>query len=72
MNKRQTTVVRRIFREGHLGFKGGLSADNYTRIAKTSASTATRDLKDMVGKGILTKTGKLKGTRYYLNLETNE
>ena len=72
MNKRQTTVVRRIFREGHHGFKGGLSADNYTRIAKTSASTATRDLKDMVGKGILFKTGELKGTRYYLNLETNE
>ena len=68
MNERQTTVVRRIFREGHHGFKGGLSAENYTRIAKTSASTATRDLKDLVNKNMLFKTGELKSTRYYLNL----
>ena len=70
MNERQTTVVRRIFREGHHGFKGGLSAENYTRIAKTSASTATRDLKDLVNKNMLFKTGKLKSTRYYLNLKS--
>ena len=69
MNERQTQVVRRIFKEGHHGFKGGLSADNYVRIAKTSASTATRDLKDLVDKDILTKTGELKSTRYYLNLK---
>ncbi|RBW59544.1 DUF4172 domain-containing protein [Tenacibaculum sp. E3R01] len=69
MNERQTIVIRRIFKEGHHGFKGGLSAVNYTRIAKTSASTATRDLKDLVDKNILTKTGELKSTRYYLNLK---
>lgn len=68
MNERQKKVVKRIFKEGHTGFKGGLSAENYTRIAKTSASTATRDLKDLVQKGILTKQGELKSTRYYLNL----
>ena len=70
MNERQTTVVRRIFKEGHHGFKGGLSAENYSRIAKTSASTATRDLKDLVDKSILFKTGELKSTRYYLNLKS--
>ncbi|WP_345004324.1 Fic family protein [Snuella lapsa] len=69
INERQTTVLRRIFREGHHGFKGGLSAENYTRIAKTSASTATRDLKDLVDKNLLFKTGELKSTRYYINLE---
>lgn len=68
MNERQKKVVKRIFKEGHIGFKGGLSAENYTRIAKTSASTATRDLKDLVEKGILRKQGELKSTRYYLNL----
>lgn len=69
MNDRQTKVVKRIFKEGYRGFKGGLSAENYTRIAKISASTATRDLKDLVDKNILVKKGVLKGTRYYLNLE---
>ena len=69
MNQRQITVVRRILKEGHHGFKGGLSAENYTRIAKTSASTATRDLKDLVDKRILNKTGVLKSTRYFLNLK---
>ncbi len=72
MNERQTNVVKRLFRAGHHGFKGGLSAENYTRIAKTSASTATRDLKDLVDKAILTKTGALKSTRYYLNLKSGE
>lgn len=68
MNERQFKVVTRIFNAGYQGFKGGLSADNYTRIAKTSASTATRDLKDMVDKKMLIKTGELKGTRYWLNI----
>ena len=55
MNERQTTVVRRIFREGHHGFKGGL-VPKIIRIAKTSASTATRDSKDLVNKNMLFKT----------------
>ncbi len=69
INERQLKVVTRIFDAGHQGFDGGLSADNYTKIAKTSASTATRDLKDMIDKKIVIKTGKLKGTRYWLNLK---
>ena len=68
MNERQLKVIKRLFDSGHQGFEGGLSADNYTRIAKTSASTATRDLKDMVDKNMLIKTGELKGTRYWLNV----
>lgn len=68
LNERQLKVVNRLFAEGPQGFTGGLSAENYTRIAKTSASTATRDLKDMVDKKVLIKTGILKSTRYQLNL----
>lgn len=69
LNKRQLKVIRRMFESGHRGFKGNLSADNYTKIAKTSASTATRDLKDLVEKQILIKTGTLKNTRYSLNIK---
>jgi len=68
MNSRQLKVIKRIFAAGHNGFKGGLSAQNYTSIAKTSASTATRDLKDLVEKQILIKEGALKATRYSLNI----
>ncbi|MEE4329604.1 MAG: Fic family protein [Wenzhouxiangella sp.] len=68
INERQRKVLKRMFREGLDGFKGGLSADNYMGITGASRATATRDLVDLVEKGALTKTGKLKGTRYWLNL----
>jgi Fic family protein len=68
LNERQHKVIFKIFEVGHKGFIGGLSAENYTKIAKTSASTATRDLKDLIDKEILIKTGTLKGTRYTLNI----
>lgn len=69
INERQLKVVKRLFESGYTGFKGGLSADNYKKIVKTSASTATRDLQDMTEKQILVKTGTLKSTRYFLNIK---
>lgn len=70
LNERQNRVIARMFKEGIDGFKGGLSADNYITISKTSRATATRDLQDLVEKGALTKTGELRHTRYFLNLES--
>jgi Fic family protein len=67
-NERQDKVVARMFREGIDGFKGGLSAENYISISKTSRATATRDLQELVDWGALTKTGELRYTRYQLNL----
>jgi Fic family protein len=68
LNERQDKVIARMFREGSDGFKGGLSAENYISITKTSRATATRDLQDLVTMGALTKTGELRHTRYHLNL----
>jgi Fic family protein len=68
LNERQDKVVARMFREGIDGFKGGLSAENYIGISKTSRATATRDLQDLVEKGVLTRTGELRHTRYFLNI----
>lgn len=68
LNSRQEKVIARIFQEGHEGFKGGLSAENYLSITNTSRATATRDLQDLVDKRILNKKGQLKSTRYYLSL----
>jgi Fic family protein len=67
LNERQEKVIARLFREGIDGFKGGLSAENYISISKTSRATATRDLQDLVAMGAFIKTGELRHTRYALN-----
>lgn len=66
INPRQEKVLVRIFAEGPGGFKGGLSAENYISITKTSRATATRDLAELVNIGALVKTGQLRHTRYWL------
>lgn len=72
LNARQEKVLLRLFAEGLSGFKGGLSAENYIAMTKTSRATATRDLTDLVHKGALVKTGELRHTRYRLNLPSTE
>ncbi len=72
LNTRQEKVLARMFREGISGFKGGLSAENYTSIARTSRATATRDLQDLVAMGALTRTGELRHTRYHLNISIHD
>ena len=53
INPRQTKVLLRMFAEGPNGFQGGLSAENYIAITKTTRATATRDLTDLVEKSAL-------------------
>jgi Fic family protein len=69
LNERQTKVLLRIFEEGIEGFQGGLSANNYKTISGTSTATTTRDLQELVQMNALSKTGELKHTRYFLNLD---
>ena len=68
LNSRQEKVLARLFREGPEGFIGGLSAEKYIGITGAPRSTATRDLQDLVGKGVLLRRGERKHTRYLLNL----
>lgn len=68
LNERQEKVLKRIFAEGVDGFKGGLSAKNYIAITSAARTTTTRDLNDLLAKGVLIKTGQRKHTRYYLNI----
>ena len=68
LNDRQLKAVLRMFQEGVEGFKGGLSAKNYMSITQTSQPTVTRDLRDLVEKGVFTKSGELRYTRYSLNI----
>jgi len=66
INHRQEKALLRMFESGLSGFLGGLSAENYIAITKTSRATATRDLADLVELGVLVKTGELRHTRYWL------
>ena len=68
INDRQQKALLRIFREGPDGFKGGLSAGNYSTITGASPATTTRDLSDLTEKGALVRTGERKHARYALNL----
>ena len=68
LNKRQEKVIRRLFEEGPAGFEGGLSADKYLSLTRTSRATATRDLQQLVEWGTLKRVGERRYTRYYLNL----
>lgn len=69
INPRQEKVLLRVFEEGPTGFVGGLSAEKYISITKASRATATRDLMELVEKQAFLKTGVLRHTRYWLNLE---
>jgi Fic family protein len=64
INERQLKALMRMFREGPEGFKGGLSAGNYSTITGASPATTTRDLADLVEKGALIRTGERKYARY--------
>ena len=68
INGRQQKALLRIFRERPEGFKGGMSAGNYSTITGASPATATRDLADLTEKGALVRTGERKHARYALNL----
>lgn len=70
-NDRQAKAIERMLREGPDGFTGGLSAENYLSITRTSRATATRDLQDLVDKGALNRTGERRYTRYWLNVGNN-
>jgi Fic family protein len=69
INPRQHKAILRMLREGPEGFKGGLSASNYSKITGASPATTTRDLAALVERGALVRTGELRHARYHLNLK---
>jgi Fic family protein len=67
LNERQAKAVARIFAEGRKGFKGGMSTKKYMSITKCANRTASRDLADLLKKGIVTGLpGSGRSTRYEL------
>ncbi len=68
VNPRQSKVLERLLEAGHVGsgggFLGGMSTDKYAKMTGTSKATATRDLADLLAKGLLRVEGVGKATRY--------
>jgi Fic family protein len=54
INERQRLILNKLFDN----FEGKLQTSKWAKIAKTSTDTALRDIKDLVGKGILQQTSE--------------
>ena len=61
-NARQRKVVNLLLG----GFDGKLSSSKYAKLTKVSQDTASRDLSDLLGKGVMVKTGGGRSTRFWL------
>lgn len=63
VNERQRLVINRLLN----GFKGFLTTSKYAKLAKCSADTALRDIRDMLDRGILVQNpGGGRSTSYRL------
>lgn len=68
LNERQRKVVNKMFNQGISGFEGGMTAKKYMSINKTTKSTATRDLQELIDKNVFLQKGAGRSTSYDLNL----
>ena len=69
LNERQTRMVSRVFAEGQKGFEGGITTRKYEAITKCPNRTASRDLSELVAKGIVIPLpGGGRTTRYELTI----
>ncbi len=68
LNERQFKVLKRMLEEGTKGFTGGMSAKKYIAITTTSKATATRDLQDLVEKGVLIPVGAGRSAHYEIKM----
>ena len=66
-SERARKVILRMFEDGERGAKAGLSAAKWTRMAKVSKPTATRDLAELAQAGAIVPMGDGPTTRYLLN-----
>jgi hypothetical protein len=70
LNQRQHKVVSKFFAFGERGLINvGINSERYQNMTGCSSATATRDLRDMVNKGILECSASGgRSMRYYLKL----
>lgn len=70
LSERQLKVIRKMLDEGSEGFEGGMNARKYSSITRISKATATRDLQDLVQRGVFVSIegGGGRSTAYRISL----
>jgi Fic family protein len=69
LSARQRKVINRLIDyELRGGFDGGMNNTKYQKMTGIGDRTALRDLNELQERGLMVKTGQLKGTRYHLNI----
>ncbi len=68
LNARQKKVILKMLSALPEGFEGGMRVNKYMIIAKTTRVTASRDLADLVEKGVMKHFGKGRGGYYVLDM----
>lgn len=63
LNERQIKVLNRVLDR----FEGNLTTSKWAKMTNSSQDTATRDVQDLINKGILTKQGEARATHYLIN-----
>ena len=61
LNERQRKIINRLFD----GFDGPLTSSKWAKICKCSPDSALRDINDLIGKGILTKSASAGRSTHY-------
>lgn len=73
LHPRQKKVITKLLDAGKDNFAGNLAARNYRSLAKATKATASRDLEDLLKKGVLKRLeGGGRSTRYDLAWERFE
>ena len=69
LSPRQTKVLHTLIEHEPGGFEGGMTNAKYRSITRASKATASRELKDLVLRGLLSEgDSRGRSTRYYLSL----
>ncbi len=69
LNERQRKVLNKMLEAGPGRFIGGMTPRKLQSIAKAAGATATRDLTELVEKGLMVRRGGGRSTHYELELE---
>ena len=69
LNQRQRKVLNMMLDAGPGRFTGGMTPRKLQSIAKAAGATATRDLTELVEKGLMVKRGAGRSTHYELALD---
>ena len=68
LNERQVKAINKMLEKEPGAFEGGMTAQKYMSINKTSKATATRDLQQLYALGALVQNGSGRSVSYQLNV----